>query len=150
VKFTRTGDPDPNKVADPGVLPPRGVSPADGFRGSYRETTSMADGTVLPPKVLQVDTYCLRTGDRCMSLGHSGPEIVTLMFADDKWTRDEQGTSGCPAGTAQVTITAEYPMPQTLDDPISALNGRGTQTIAPGSPCTGGGDFQDRFERTGD
>jgi hypothetical protein len=42
-------------------------------------------GIVLPPKVLQVDTYCLRTGDRCMSLGHAGPEVVTLMFADDKW-----------------------------------------------------------------
>jgi serine/threonine-protein kinase len=53
-------------------------------------------------------------------------------------------------GAAQVKITAEYPMPQTLDDPISVLNGRGNQTILPGGPCTGGGDFQDTFERTGD
>jgi len=106
--FTRTGDPDPNKVADAGVIPPRGLSPAEGLHGAYRETTSFTDGTVLP------------------------------------------GNSACPTGNAQVTITAEYPMPQTLDDPISVLNGRGTQTIAAGSPCTGGGDFEDRFERTGD
>ena len=68
-----------------------------------------------------------------------------------KWTRNETGTTACAAGgTAKVTITAEYPMLPTLDDPISALTGRGTQTIAPGSACTGGGDFEDRFERTGD
>lgn len=150
VKFTRTGDPDLNKVADPAVLPPRGVSPADGLQGRYRQTTTFADGAVLPGNVLEANTYCLRTGDRCMSLFHAGPEVVTLMFAGDKWTRNEQGMSTCPVGTAQVTITAEYPMPQALDDPISVLTGRGTQTIAPGSPCTGGGDFQDRFERTGD
>lgn len=150
VKFTRTGDPDPNKVADPSVLPPRAVSPADGLRDSYRETTSFTDGTVHPPKVLDVTTYCLRTGDRCMSLFHAGGEVVTLMFANDKWARDEQGNTSCPAGAAQVKITAEYPMPQTLDDPISVLNGRGNQTILPGGPCTGGGDFQDTFERTGD
>ncbi|GFG52251.1 hypothetical protein MAGR_36920 [Mycolicibacterium agri] len=150
VKFTRTGDPDPNKVADPAVMPPRGVSPANGLQGSYRQTTTFADGTVLPGKVLQANTYCLRTGDRCMSLFHTGPEVVTLLYADDKWTRNEHGTASCPAGTAEVTITAEYPMPQALDDPISVLTGHGTQTIAPGSPCTGGGEFQDRFERTGD
>jgi serine/threonine-protein kinase len=150
VKFTRTGDPDPNKVADPAVMPPRGVSPADGLQGSYRQTTTFTDGTVLPGKVLEANTYCLRTGDRCMSLLHTGPEVVTLLYADDKWTRNEHGTASCPAGTAEVTITAEYPMPPTLDDPISVLTGRGNQAIAPGSPCTGGGEFQDRFERTGD
>lgn len=41
-------------------------------------------------------------------------------------------------------------MPPTLDDPISVLTGRGAQAIAPGSACTGGGDFEGRFDRTGD
>ena len=49
-----------------------------------------------------------------------------------------------------MTITAEYPLPTDLNDPISVLGGRGTQTIAPGGACTGGGDFDDRFDRTGD
>jgi hypothetical protein len=86
-----------------------------------------------------------------MSLFHGPDGVVTLMFADDEWTRDEQGTTPCPAGaTAQITITAEYPMPPQLDDPIALLAGRGSQTVAAGGACTGGGDFQDKFERIGD
>jgi len=151
VKFTRTGDPDPNKVPDPGVLPPRVTSPAEGLRGNYQETTTFTDGSVVPGKNLTADTYCLRTGDRCMSLFHAGGQAVTLLYADEKWARNEKGTTTCGAGgTAQMTITADYPMPNQLDDPISVLTGRGTQTVAPGGACTGGGDFEDRFERTGD
>jgi serine/threonine protein kinase len=151
VKFTRTGDPDLNKVPDPTVLPPRVTSPADGLRGSYQETTTFTNGNVVPGKNLRADTYCLRTGDRCMSLFHSGGQAVTLMYADEKWTRNEKGATPCTAGgTAQMTITAEYPMPKQLDDPITVLTGRGTQTVAAGGACTGGGDFDDKFERTGD
>ncbi len=151
VKFTRTGDPDPNKVPDPAVLPPRSVTTADTLRGSYRQTTTFTNGNVVPGKVLTANTYCLRTGDRCMSLFHADGGVVTLMFANDKWTRNEQGTTMCAGGgTAQVTFTAEYPMPVQIDDPIALLTGRGTQTIAAGGACTGGGDFQDEFRRTGD
>lgn len=150
VKFTRTGEPDPNKVPDPAVLPPRSVTPADALRGRYRQTTTFASGNVISGKTLEVNTYCLRTGDRCMSLFHGADGVVTLMFADDKWTRNEEGTATCAAGgTAQVTIVAEYPMPAQLDDPIALLTGRGKQTAAPGGDCPGGGDFQDVFERTG-
>jgi serine/threonine-protein kinase len=151
VKFTRTGDPDLDKVPDPAVLPPRVVSPADGLRGSYRQTTTFTNGSVVPGQVLAANTYCLRTGDRCMSLFHAGGGVVTLMYADDKWTRNEKGTTTCGGGgTAQVTITADYPMPRQLDDPIALLTGRGSQTVAAGGACTGGGDFEDKFERTGD
>ena len=151
VKFTRTGDPDPNKVPDPAVLPPRSVTTADTLRGSYRQTTTFTNGNVVPGKLLTANTYCLRTGDRCMSLFHADGGVVTLMFADDKWTRNEQGTTMCAGGgTAQVTITAEYPMPVQIDDPIALLTGRGTQTVAAGGACTGGGEFQDEFRRTGD
>ena len=151
MKFTRTGDPDLNKVPDPAVQPSRVVTPAEGLRGSYRETTTFTNGNVIPGKVLTANTYCLRTGDRCMSLFYAGEGAVTLIFAKDKWTRNEKGTTTCTAsGTSQTTITAEYPLPRELDDPIAQLNGRGTQTIAPGGACTGGGDFEDKFERTGD
>ena len=151
VKFTRAGDADPNKVPDPAVLPPRVVSPADALHGSYQQTTTFTDGTVVPGKVLTAITYCLRTGDRCMSLFHAAGGVVTLMYASDKWTRNEQGTTACGAGgTTQVTIKAEYPMPAQMDDPIALLTGRGSQIVAPGGACTGGGDFTDKFERTGD
>lgn len=151
VKFTRTGDPDLNKIPDPEVLPPRSVSPAEALRGTYRETTTFANGNVVPGGVLTGNTYCLRTGDRCMSLFHDPVGAVTLMFANDKWTRNEQGTTMCGGGgTAQMTLTAEYPMPAQLDDPLSLLTGQGNQTIAPGGACTGGGPFSDTFERMGD
>nr|WP_029113814.1 serine/threonine-protein kinase [Mycobacterium sp. URHB0044] len=151
VKFTRTGDPDVNKVPDPAVLPPRSVTAAEGLRGGYQQTTTLANGSVIAGKPLSANTYCLRTGGRCMSLFHGSDGVVTLMFADDKWTRDEQGATPCPAGgTVQMTITAEYPMPTQLDDPIALLTGHGKQTIEPGGACTGGGDFQDKFERVGD
>jgi serine/threonine protein kinase len=151
VKFTRTGDPDLNKVPDPAVLPPRSVTPADALRGSYRQTTTFANGNIVPGQVLAANTYCLRTGDRCMSLFHGTNGVVTLVFANDKWTRNEQGTTMCAGGgTAQVTITAEYPLPEQMDDPIALLTGRGSQTVAAGGACTGGGDFEDKFERTGD
>ncbi|WP_232004711.1 serine/threonine-protein kinase [Mycobacterium sp. ACS1612] len=151
VKYTRTGDADPGKVADPAVLPPRMASPADALRGNYRETTTFTNGTTIPPRTLTANTYCLRTGDRCMSLFHGTDGAVTLMFANDKWTRAEQGTTTCGAGgTAQITINAEYPLPAEMGDPIAVLTGRGNQSVAAGGACTGGGEFNDRFERTGD
>ncbi len=151
VKFTRTGDPDPNRVPDPAVLPTRSVTAADGLRGSYRETTTFANGNVVSGRTLSANTYCLRTGDRCMSLFHGADGVVTLMFADDKWTRTEEGITTCSAGgTAHVKITAEYPLPLQLDDPIALLTGRGSQTVLAGSDCAGGGDFEDKFERAGD
>jgi hypothetical protein len=86
-----------------------------------------------------------------MSLFHGSDGAVTLMFANDKWTRNEHGTTMCSAeGTAQITTNAEYPMPAQMDDPIALLTGSGIETVAAGAACTGGGDFQDKFERTGD
>jgi serine/threonine protein kinase len=151
VKFTRTGDADPNKVADPAVLPPRSTTPADALRGRYRETTTFTSDTVVAPRLFTANTYCLRTGDRCMSLFHGSAEAVTLIFAKDKWTRNEQGTTVCGGGgTAQITINAEYPLPAQMDDPIALLTGHGNEVVAAGGACTGGGDFNDRFERSGD
>jgi serine/threonine protein kinase len=151
VKFTRTGDADPNKVADPAVLPTRLTTPADALRGRYRETSTFTNGTIVPPRLLTANTYCLRTGDRCMSLFHGSDGAVTLMFAKDKWTRNEQGTTMCGGGgTAQITVHADYPLPAQMDDPIALLTGSGNETVAAGGACTGGGDFQDKFERTGD
>jgi len=151
VKFTRTGDSDVNKVADPAVLPPRTVTEAEGLRGTYRETATFTNGNVVSGRGLTANTYCLRVGDRCMSLFHGPDGVVTLIFADGKWTRNEEGVTTCSAGgTGRMTITAEYPAPAQLDDPISLLSGRGKQTVLPGSDCQGGGDFESKFERTGD
>ena len=151
VKFTRTGDVDVNKVPDPAVLPPRSASAAEALHGSYRESTTFANGNVLPAADLTARTDCLRDVDRCMSLLHAPDGVITMIFEDGKWTRNEVGMTNCSAGgTAQITITAEFPLPEQLEDPIPVLTGRGTQTVAAGGGCTGGGDFVDTFERTGD
>jgi hypothetical protein len=152
VTFTRTGDVNESKVPDPATLPPRAASPAQALHGRYHEALTFTTGNVIPGQDdLTVGTDCLRAGDRCMSLFHAPDGIVTLMFANNKWTRNEQGTAPCQqGGTANITVTAEYPLPEQLKDPIPLLTGRGTQSVAPGSACPAGGDFTDRFERTGD
>jgi serine/threonine-protein kinase len=48
-----------------------------------------------------------------------------------------------------MTINAEYPLPAEMEDPLAILTGHGNQTVVAGGACTGGGEFDDRFERTG-
>jgi serine/threonine protein kinase, bacterial len=150
VTFTRTGDPDVAKVPDPAALPPRAASPATALHGRYHETITYANGNSAPGQDdLTVRTECLRTGERCMSLFHAPDGVVPLVFSGGKWTRDDEGTVPCNlGGTVHIKLTAEYPLPDPLQDPIPVLTGRG-QNVTTGSACVGG-DFEDKFERTGD
>jgi serine/threonine protein kinase, bacterial len=150
VTFTRTGDPDLSKVADPATLPPRAASPASALRGRYHEAITYANGsTALGQDDVTVRTQCLRTGDRCLSLFHAPDGVVPLVFAGSKWTRDDEGTVPCNlGGTTQIKITAEYPLPEQMQDPIQELLGHG-KNVSTGSACVGG-DFEDKFTRTGD
>jgi serine/threonine protein kinase, bacterial len=150
VTFTRTGDPDPTKVPDPASLPPRAASPSTALRGRYHETITYANGGSAPGQDdLTVRTVCLRTGDRCISLFHAIDGVVPLVFSGGKWTRDDEGTVPCnTGGTAHIKLSAEYPLPEPLQDPIPLLTGHGHNETT-GSTCAGG-DFEDKFERTGD
>ncbi|UMB68994.1 serine/threonine-protein kinase [Mycobacterium paraterrae] len=150
VTFTRTGDPDLSKVSDPATLPPRVTSVATTLRGRYHETVTMANGDVEPGRDdLTVRTVCLRTGERCMSMFHAPDGVVPLVFAGEKWTRDEEADVPCGlGGTTHIKFTAEYPVPDPPQDPIKLLTGHG-QKILTGSACVGG-DLEDKFERTGD
>jgi serine/threonine-protein kinase len=150
VTFTRTGDPDLTKVPDPASLPPRAASPSTALHGRYHETITYANGGSAPGQDdLAVRTVCLRTGDRCMSLFHAIDGVVPLVFSGGKWTREDEGTVPCnTGGTAQIKLHAEYPLPDPLQDPIPLLTGHGHNETT-GSTCAGG-DFEDKFERTGD
>jgi serine/threonine-protein kinase len=150
VTFTRTGDPDVAKIPDPAALPPRAASPASALHGRYHETITYANGNSAPGQDdLTVRTECLRTGDRCMSLFHAPDGVVPLVFSGGKWTRDDEGTVPCNlGGTAHIKLTAEYPLPDPLQEPIPVLTGKG-QNVTTESACVGG-DFEDKFERTGD
>ena len=150
VTFTRTGDPDLSKVPDPAALPPRAASPSTALRGRYHETITYANGGSAPGQDdLTVRTVCLRTGDRCMSLFHAIDGVVPLVFSGGKWTRNDEGTVPCNlGGTVNIKLSAEYPLPDPLQDPIPLLTGHG-HNVTTGSACAGG-DFEDKFERTGD
>ena len=150
VTFTRTGDPDVAKIPDPAALPPRAASPAAALHGRYHETITYANGNSAPGQDdLTVRTECLRTGDRCMSLFHAPDGVVPLVFSGGKWTRDDEGTVPCNlGGTVHIKLTAEYPLPDPLQEPIPVLTGHG-QNVTTESACAGG-DFEDKFERTGD
>jgi serine/threonine-protein kinase len=150
VTFTRTGDPDVAKIPDPASLPPRAASPASALHGRYHETITYANGNAAPGQDdLTVRTECLRAGDRCMSLFHAPDGVVPLVFSGGKWTRNDEGTVPCNlGGMVHIKLTAEYPLPDPLQEPIPVLTGNGTN-VATGSACSGG-DFEDKFERTGD
>ena len=124
VTFTRTGDPDLSKVPDPAALPPRAASPSTALRGRYHETITYANGGSAPGQDdLTVRTVCLRTGDRCMSLFHAIDGVVPLVFSGGKWTRNDEGTVPCNlGGTANIKLSAEYPLPDPLQDPDSAAH----------------------------
>ena len=150
VKFTRTGDPDPNKVTDPAVLPTRVTTPADALRGSYRQTTTFTNGNVVPERFSR--QYVLsshrRSVHELVSCSRRGRHVDVRQRQVDPQRAGHHDVRRRWHG--QVTITAEYPMPEQMDDPIALLTGRGSQTVAAGGACTGGGDFEDKFERTGD
>jgi len=152
VNFTRTGDPDVDRVPDPATLPPRAVSAAETLHGRYHEAMTYTNGNMVPGQDdLTVRTYCLRASDRCMSLFHAPDGVVTLVFGGGKWTRNEEATVPCEGGgTAHIKIAAEYPLPEPLQDPIPLLTGHGSQTVSAGSACASAGDFNDKFVRTGD
>jgi serine/threonine protein kinase, bacterial len=150
VTFTRTGDPDLARVPDPASLAPRAASPSTALHGRYHETITYANGGSAPGQDdLTVRTVCLRTGERCLSLFHAIDGVVPLVFSGNKWTRDDEGTVPCNlGGTAHIKLSAEYPLPDPLQDPISLLTGHGHNETT-GSACAGGA-FEDKFERTGD
>ncbi|MCT7370598.1 hypothetical protein A7R75_16500 [Mycolicibacterium llatzerense] len=150
VTFTRIGDGELSGVPDPAGLPPRTTSPASTLYGRYHENIVYSVGGFAPGAPdLQVRTQCLRTGDRCISAFHAMDGVVTLVFAAGKWTRTEEGNVPCAlGGTTHTKISAEYPLPTQLTDPIQTLEGHGTNTST-GGECKGG-DFTDKFVRTGD
>ncbi|SPM27110.1 serine/threonine-protein kinase [Mycobacterium terramassiliense] len=150
VTFTRTADGDINGLPDPAGNPPRVVSPAQALRGRYHVTWTLTSGDPLQQFDTAVTTYCLRTGDRCMSYFHEPSNDLPLVFGDGRWTWNVDATSTCPRSgdTTHMKSGGEYPLPQPPTDPIAKLTGRGHQEQSP--PCPLNADFDETFTRTGD
>ena len=150
ITFTRTGDTDVGLLADPANQPPRVVSPAQALHGRYHAETTFANGA-REESDFGVRTDCLRTGERCLS-DFLNPDTGTgavLVFGNGKWTRTEEFDEPCSAGgTSHIKVSAEFPLPQPPQDPITLLTGHG-QLEATGSACVDN-DFDQKFIRTGD
>jgi serine/threonine-protein kinase len=154
LSFTRTGDADLAKLADPNGQPPRVRSPAEGLHGVYHQTIAEVPSRGEPPEETDLNfrTDCLRTGDRCASvLTQPGTEEYRLLqFAAGKWTQSQEFFASCSGvGTNKAIDTAEYPLPQPAPDPITFLSGNGHFELISDSACRGG-DYMATFTRTGD
>ncbi len=151
VTFTRVGDADLSTLPDPAAQPAREISPAEALRGFYHLVTTYTGANAPKPQEADynVDTICLRTGDRCLSRfvrnGTSGTQL--LLFANNVWTRDDEYDASCPAGgTSHVRIKGTFPLPEPQQDPIMVLTGGGTKDES-GSACKGG-PYDMTFNRT--
>jgi serine/threonine-protein kinase len=152
VTFTHTGDVDVRSVPDPASQQPRVASPAEALHGRYSVLqTSASGGKPLPnPSLASVTTDCLRTGDRCMSYFHGGTGDTPLVFGGEKWTWDAGGDFTCASGAGGTHShdTAQFPMPEPPQNPITRLIGRGHHQQT--GPCAMDVDFDQTFTRTGD
>ena len=150
VTLTRTGDVDVASILDPASLPPRVVSPAEALHGRYHQTRTFTAPAETQEYDLVVRTDCLRGGDRCMSYFHGADaKIEPLVFGGGKWTEDDEYDSPCPSGgTSHMKRIVQFPLPAPPQDPITLLAGHGRQEET-GSACVGG-DFDEKFVRTGD
>jgi serine/threonine-protein kinase len=150
VTFTRTGDVERNvSIADPEAQPPR-VASAEGLRGRYQETDTYTDGGRTAEVNFDIQTYCLRTGQRCLSYWLNPDDAKILVFSQNQWVlTTTSADSTCKSGgAAHREITLQYPLPQPPQNPITLLTGRGHYTIS--GACPFNSDFDSRVERTGD
>jgi serine/threonine protein kinase len=152
VTFTRTGDLGAVSLADPAALPPRVVSPTEALRGRYHQTTTQPNGFHEANDYV-VDTYCLRAGDRCMSLFHRPPDTsLPLVFGDGKWIYEQEFDARCArsGAVAHVKVVVAFPMPQPPQDPIALLTGHGNEDVTGGPPACHGSTVDVKFARIGD
>jgi len=151
VTFTRTGDVESGvSVVDPATLPARVVSPAQGLFGRYQEVDTYKDGNRSADVSFDISTYCLRTGDRCLSYWANPGDAKILTFAKNQFVlANRVSDSTCEkGGPAHREITLQYPVPTPAQDPITLLTGNGHYTIT--GACPFNSDFDSRVERTGD
>jgi serine/threonine-protein kinase len=151
VTFTRTGDPQSGvSVVDPATLPARVASPAQALYGRYQEVDTYKDGNRSADVSFDITTYCLRTGDRCLSYWANPDSAKILTFAKNQFVLANRiSDSTCEkGGAARREITLQYPLPTPAQDPITLLTGNGHYTVT--GACPFDSDFDSRVERTGD
>jgi serine/threonine-protein kinase len=151
VTFTRTGDVQSGfSLADPKAQPPRVASPAQGLTGKYQETETFPSDPTSAVS-FDIESYCLRTGERCLSSWRNPKDERTFLYSSSQWVLANTSVDGdCPkGGSAHREMTLTYPLPQPTPNPITLLTGHGHYTVT-GANCAANSDFDSRVERTGD
>ena len=151
VTFSRSGDPQSGvSVVDPATLPARVASPAQALYGRYQEVDTYKDGNRSADVSFDITTYCLRTGDRCLSYWANPGDAKILTYAKNQFVlANRSSDSTCEkGGAAQREITLQYPLPTPAQDPITLLTGNGHYTVT--GACPFNSDFDSRVQRTGD
>lgn len=150
----RTGDRNPAvAVADPEKSSARKTSPAAGFHGRYRATlVDKVIGETTSDVFYDVGTFCLRTGEKCITLFVSESRRSTLAyaFADAKWvTNPTPFPVKCDDGQDDKrTRTDVLTLPDPLRDPFQTVTGT-VHTVDVG-PCPLTMDLDATIERVGD
>ena len=89
--FTRTGEAEDGvSVVDPASLPARVASPAQALYGRYQEVDIYKDGNRSADVSFDIQTYCLRTGDRCLSYWLTPDDVKILPFAKNQFVLANQ------------------------------------------------------------
>ncbi|OBA82675.1 hypothetical protein A9W99_11225 [Mycobacterium sp. 1164966.3] len=149
ITFTRIGDVDLNSLPDPASQPVRVASPAAAWHGRYRGTTTSPKRTTVSWDT-SVETYCLRTGERCVSYEHSDGSRH-YFFADGKWVYNSDSQAPCAGhGSFPTKTDWVFPLPQPSQDPIRLLTGHGHTQVTGSTTCAGSYDQEVKYERTGD
>jgi hypothetical protein len=76
---------------------------------------------------------------------------MPMIFAGGNWTQDVDHDQASCGGTVHIQVSAQYPLPQTPQDPIAKLTGHGhtEQTGSGIGTCATKTDFDDTFTRVG-
>lgn len=150
VTFTRTGDATEGvSIVDPATLPARVASPAQALYGRYQEVDTYKDGNRSAEVNFDIQTYCLRTGDRCLSYWFNPTDVKILVFEKNQWVlANRSSDSTCKdGGPAHREITLQYALPTPAQDPITLLTGTGHYTVT--GSCPFNSDFDSQVQRTG-
>ncbi|PIB76868.1 hypothetical protein CQY22_004285 [Mycolicibacterium brumae] len=150
VRVTRVGDADESvTVPDPFAMPDRVRNRAAGFTGDYQfELTNQADQKQVSLD-RKVATYCVRTGDRCVTVMTGQDRLLTWTFEEGQWNYTDNGPAKCADGReTTVADSSSLALPEEAPTPITDMVG--IRTMVNAAPCPSTTDYSVNAKRTGD
>ncbi len=139
---------------DPAAEPPLRPAPGAALRGVYTYSQTYREtGQTFPPHDYKATTYCLRTGDRCVSLMSTidTNNLFVMLYGDGRFSASfPEGDAECTDGVGKVRQTSrdDLPLPQGPQNPIVALTGTSFQEYI--GDCPAKVELDVKLQRVGD